>query len=300
MKKAYALIVVIVVVLFLAAGSFYYYMNRTSSSTEIRISTNPWVGFTPFVYAQEKGWLEGTPFRFVWVGDLSENARLYNRGFTRGFTATQYELLHSKKEKTIVPVFLIDRSAGADAILSNRTLRELKQERRPVKVYLERGSLTEDFFEAFVREAGLELVPFVLIDASQNAIVSLESGDEAVVAISYAPYLGGLRKNGLEVISSTATLKGFYVIDALFVEERVIDADPKAFGRLKELFALAVKRYEADPREYYETVRGYLEGESYEEFRAMMEGIELLHERSPVPILSHLNAQNVRTDRLLP
>jgi hypothetical protein len=32
----------------------------------------------------------------------------------------------------------------------------------------------------------------------------------------------------------------------------------------------------------------------------MMEGIELLHERSPVPILSHLNAQNVRTDRLLP
>jgi len=116
MRKARVIGFILLFLIVALAASVYYY-NRPAESSRIHISTNPWVGFTPFIYAQEKGWLESTPFRFLWLVDLTDNARLYERGFTQGFTATQYELLHFKNKNTIKPVFLIDQSFGADAIV---------------------------------------------------------------------------------------------------------------------------------------------------------------------------------------
>ena len=109
-------------------------------------------------------------YEVITLVDLTDNARLYQRGFTQGFTATQYELLHFKSRKGIKPVFLIDHSSGADAIVSNKSIDELRSSKETVYVYLERGSLNENFFEAFVREYGLGSVVFQQIDASQKKI----------------------------------------------------------------------------------------------------------------------------------
>lgn len=162
------------ILLFLIVGTAaLYYVSRPVESSKIRISTNPWVGFTPFIYAQEKGWLENTPFRFIWLVDLSDNARLYERGFTQGFTATQYELSHFKNKNNIKPVFLIDRSHGADAIVSNYSIEKLHTMKEKVDVYLEQGTLNDDFFDAFVAENKLEKVHFHKINGSQKSISTL-------------------------------------------------------------------------------------------------------------------------------
>ncbi|HEX5670992.1 MAG TPA: hypothetical protein VFX66_05595, partial [Sulfuricurvum sp.] len=132
MKK---LFVILSVLLVFVGGSYGVWKIYTASNrTEIRISTNPWVGFTPFIYAQEKGWLEETPFRFLWVVDLSENARLFDMGFAEGFTATQYELSHFKNQEKFTTAFLIDKSDGADAVLSNRTLEQLRHSKEKIAV----------------------------------------------------------------------------------------------------------------------------------------------------------------------
>jgi NitT/TauT family transport system substrate-binding protein len=291
-----------IVLLFLIVGSaaVVYYYSRPSESSRIHISTNPWVGFTPFIYAQEKGWLEKTPFRFMWLVDLSDNARLYERGFTQGFTATQYELLHFKNKNTIKPVFLIDQSYGADAIVSNRTLEEIRNTKARVDVYLEQGSLNDDFFEAFVAEKGLKKVPFHKIDASQKSISTLTEMSNPIIIISYQPYLAGLLKKGFHTLVSTESMETFFVIDALFVDEKTIQGREKEFADLKELFALAVERFKSDPHEYYETVKGYLEGQSYEEFMEATTQIKWLYQTYPHEIIPHLNAQQIKTDRLMP
>jgi NitT/TauT family transport system substrate-binding protein len=294
---------IIGIMIFLLIGAIiglYYYAARPYSSSEIRISTNPWVGFTPLIYAQEKGWLEGTPFRFVWLVDLTENARLYERGFTQGFTATQYEWLQFATRERIKPVFLIDRSDGADVILSNRTLGELRTSGMPVKVYLERGSMNEDFFNAFVEAYRLEGVGFDRVDASQKNIAAMEMEDGAALIVSYAPYVSEIIKKGYRPVASTRTMKNFYVVDALFVDENVLRGREKAFVRLKELFALGVERFRKDPQEYYETIRGYLEGQSYGEFMASMQQIEWLYDEVPGEVRVYLEKQQVKTDRLLP
>ncbi|MDD2780436.1 hypothetical protein [Sulfuricurvum sp.] len=299
MKKA-RIVGFVLLLLLASAAVLYYYVNRPNVSSKIEISTNPWVGFTPFIYAQEKGWLEKTPFHFVWLVDLTDNARLYDRGFTQGFTATQYELLHFKNKNTIKPVFLIDRSYGADAIVSNRSLDELRSTKKSIKVYLERGSLNDDFFEAFVAENRVEKIPFHLIDASQKSIANLQQSDDPVVILSYQPYLSGLLKKGFQPLASTRTMERFFVIDALFADEAVFVGKEKEFIKLKELFTLSVSRLHDDPYEYYETIKGYLEGQSYEEFMATTTQIEWLHQKQPEKIIHYLEEQQVKTDRLLP
>ncbi|MBV5320781.1 MAG: hypothetical protein JZU62_03775, partial [Sulfuricurvum sp.] len=263
-------------------------------------STNPWIGFTPFIYAQEKGWLENTPFHFFWLVDLSDNARLYERGFTQGFTATQYELLHFKNRENIKPVFLIDRSYGADAIVSNRSIEELRSTKETVNVYLEQGSLNDDFFEAFVAEKRLQKIKFNKVDTSQKNILALKEPSTPIVIISYQPYLLGLLKKGYQPLASTQTMDKFFVVDALFVNQDQINGREEDFIRLKELFALGVERLRSDPHEYYETVKGYLEGQSYEEFLSTTTQIEWLYEKNHEDVVNHLNSQNVKTDRLLP
>ncbi len=300
MMKTGRIVVIAIIFLLSVTAALYYYMSRSASSAEIQISTNPWVGFTPFIYAQEKGWLEETPFRFMWLVDLTDNARLYQRGFTQGFTATQYELLHFKSRKGIKPVFLIDHSSGADAIVSNKSIDELRSSKETVYVYLERGSLNENFFEAFVREYGLGSAVFQQIDASQKKINTLEMSDKPVIIISYSPYLSELLKKGFKTVASTKTMKSFYVIDALFMNEEVIAQNPEAFIRLKELMKLAIDRFRDDPKEYYETIHKYLEGQTYEEFMESTEGIEWFEGKVPQTILTYLQHQNIQTDRLLP
>lgn len=291
---------VVTIVLMLSIGGAFYFAGVRLGDRQIRISANPWVGFTPLIYAQEKGWLEKTQFKFLWQVDLSENARLYERGLTQGFTATQYEVLHFKDYSHIRPVFLIDRSAGADAILSNFTLEQLRKTSTSVIVYLEMGSLNEDFFHAFVEENNLGRLQFKFINSDQKAIAQVVPNSVPIIVISYAPYVSELTKHGLIDIASTKTLRSFFVIDALFVDEQYVVGREKEYKYLQSIFKRAQNQLRIDSHEYYEVVRPYLEGQSYEEFMATTQQIEWASHDNSTRWIRQLEIQNVHTNRLLP
>lgn len=294
MKKPLA---VLLIMLAGAVGFLGYRYVHKLNQPEIRISSNPWVGFAPFIYAQEQGWLKDTPFRFMWLVGLSENRRLYERGFTQGFTATQYELLHFKHPKQLETVFLIDRSNGADAILSNWTLAALQAESAPIKVYLERGSLQRDMFHAFIQENSLTGHRFEFINSAQNTMLLQKPGAEPVIILSYSPYLTQLRERGFNIIASTRSLKSFAVVDALFVNRKVYEENKPYFSKLKAIFDRALAVFKADPKAYYESVRGYLEGETFEQFMASTRNIIWLNGHVDPEILTLLRAQGVSVNQ---
>lgn len=271
----------------------------TSQHPKINISTNPWVGFTPFMYAQEKGWLEKTPFKFIWLVDLSDNARLFDKGFAQGFTATQYELTHFKNKKDLTAVFLIDQSYGADAILSNRTLQQLSRMDEKISVYLEMGSLNQDMFNAFSCENGLDKDKFILIDSSQKSMEVMAKSDKPLMIITYEPYVSQMKNKGLNVVASTRTLKTFHAIDALFVKKSSMEEHADNYQDLKAIFERARNQLRKDPKEFYTTVAGYLEGESYEDFLSSTHQIQWMENTIPVHIAETLKNQNVPTDKLL-
>jgi NitT/TauT family transport system substrate-binding protein len=51
---------------------------------------------------------------------------------------------------------------------------------------------------------------------------------------------------------------------------------------------------------YYETVRGYLEGETYDEFMETTEQIEWLNRSVDRSVMHQLETQGILTDRILP
>jgi len=293
MKKSLIFLIISILAVFSAYGVWKQFAS--SQHPEIRISTNPWIGFTPFMYAQEKGWLEETPFKFIWLVDLSDNVRLFERGFVDGFTATQYELARFNNNREITAAFLIDQSDGADAILSNRSLEQLRQTTEKINVYLEMGSLNQDMFTAFIRENNMDKSAFVLIDSSQKSMEILENSQHPLVVITYEPYVSQMKRKGLEVIASTRTLKTFHVIDALFVKKNSLEEHADDYRRLKDIFKRAQKQLHQNPREYYETIAGYLEGESYEEFIASSHGIKWIGEDIPAPVMETLSKQHINT-----
>ena len=98
-------------------------------SDPIRISVNNWIGYTPIFYIHEKGW-ENRAIRFATVSSLLESEKMFQAGMTDGFAGTQYEFYHGHAvSQTLVPAILINRSVGADGILSSVGLEALKKQR---------------------------------------------------------------------------------------------------------------------------------------------------------------------------
>lgn len=285
--------------LFVLGLFLFIFNNYHKEDSIISLSANPWIGYTPFVYAQEKGWLDETPFKFLWLVDLSDNLRLYKRGFTKGFSTTQYELLKFDDKEHIKPAFLIDRSYGADAIVSNYNIDELKELNSTIEVYMELGSLHEDFFDSFVRENRLESLNFKKINASQKSISSLQFDKKPKIALSYHPYLSNLFANGFRTIASTKNLQNFLVVDALFVQDNLLELKRDEFIKLKKIFDLALHKLQEDPQEYYQTIKGYLENQSYDEFMQTLQDVEWLNEKKSHKSIEQLNHQKIATDGLI-
>lgn len=279
-------------------GVFLYYASNSYEDKQIRISANPWVGFTPFIYAQEMGWIDEKKFKFLWQVDLSENASLYERGLTQGFTATQYELKHIKNNKHLKPLFLIDRSNGADAVVSNLPLNELKIFEGDIDVYLEMASINEDFFMAFIAENNLQHLKFNRINSDQQTISKLKWKYEPVIALTYSPYVSQLVSSGFKVIASTATLKSFDVIDGLYIDVRHLEGRTNDFIDLEKTFHRAKAIIETDPKGFYDVVKNYLEGQTYEQFIESTKAIEWVNESNLPELIKRLESQQVDTELL--
>lgn len=298
MKRAKVALLVLLAFLSLSFFLVVLY-QKMEQKHKIFISTNPWVGYTPMAYIHEKDWLRGSGIEFIWLSDLSDNVRLYERDFTQGFLSTQYELLNFTHKDDIVPIFLVDRSDGADVITSNYTLDELRDYGYAIDVYLEQGSINRNLFEAFVKEYHLETLEFKLIESDQREIAMLKNTKTPQIAISYHPYASTLYKNGFKNIVSTKDLKTFFAIDALFINEEVYLENKQSIEKLKELFALALTQLKNDPKEFYNTVEPYLEGESYEEFLNSLKLIKWLHDKPAKDEIEYLKRQNINTIRLI-
>lgn len=296
MKKIFLFLVIVGIGM---AAYFFSEAFKPKHDERINISSNPWVGFTPLAYAQEKGWLDSTPFRIVWVTDLSDNSRLYKKGFTQGFTATQFELLHFDNPSEFTTVFLIDRSNGADAVLSNYSLDQLKTMDKPVKVFLEQGSLHEDMFNAFVSEHNLSLMNFVPVNVAQDKVLKVDAKGEPVILMTYEPYASGLIARGFKEIASTRNLKTFFVIDGLFIKREIMEGHQVHFAELKAIFEKALNHYRANPREFYETIRGYLNGQSYQEFLESEKKIDWISTQQSEIMIQELREKHIDTGELI-
>ncbi|MBP7741915.1 MAG: hypothetical protein KA073_00900 [Aliarcobacter sp.] len=269
---------------------------------KIKISINNWIGYTPLFYAKEKSWLESIDVKLLNVVSLNENAHLYKAGNSDAYVGTQFEYhFVNKKDNSLTPIILFNRSNGGDIILSNLSIDELSKTDKIIDAYLEIDSINSILLEDFLVKNNLTNHNINYIDENQSNISRLKAKDmkNPTIIVTYLPYNHILKKNSFIELSSTKDNPDLLVIDAMYTTQNFYFENQETFIKLKKLIDKAISNLQNDPKEFYETIKPYMLNTSYEEFLSSLTQIVWLNKEIPENILHKLNNSDFKTKDLI-
>lgn len=277
-------VTVVVLTIFLIACS-------PSEKPPLKIVTNSWIGYSPLYYARQKGLLESHNIKLVNVVSLGEGRQLYESGVAMAFTGTQYEFFQSyQNDHSLMPVMMFDRSNGGDMVMSNRSIEQLKNTQQTIQAYLEMDSVNRVLLNDFLQQQGLTLKSINFHNSDQAKISTLENSPKAppIIIVTYIPYNLTLQKQGFRNLVSTRDNPNLLVIDALYTSQQVFKAHKQQFIELKKIIDDSITAIEADPKEYYQQVKGFLDDPGYQQFMESLDDIAWINRSLDEGVKDHL------------
>lgn len=269
----------------------------------IKIVTNSWIGYSPLFYAKEKGWLKEIDVELSLLVSLGESMMSFRTGRFDGITGTQYEYQKLNSYGfDLVPIIMFDRSNGGDVVMSNVSIATLKQTTESIDVYLEVNSINTLVFEDFKTANGLSDRTFHFINKDPLKIVTFlkqNTTNKPTIVVTYTPYNFELVKSGFQVIDSTEKINNILVLDALYVENTAFINKKVRYQQIKSVVDRALNHLKSHPKDYYQTVKPYLENPTYEEFTDSLKSIEWLNESFKQDLIEKMSDMNFPTRNLL-
>jgi NitT/TauT family transport system substrate-binding protein len=268
----------------------------------LKISATTWIGYTPLFYAKEKGWLDTINVKLINVVSLSENMYLYKAGNSDAYSGTQYERSVLKDVMpTLIPIMLFDRSNGGDIIMSNHTIEELTNSTTKIDAYLEMDSINYTILEDFLHSYHIDEKRINYIDRDQIDISTLKNTQpkKHVLIITYVPYDNALKKNGFKEILSTKNGLDLLVIDALYTTQENFHKHKKQYTEVKRFVDDAIIALSKDPKEFYTTIRPYMEDLSYDDFLDSLNDIVWINSTIDEALIDRMRAASFPTKDLL-
>lgn len=267
------------------------------------ISTDTWVGAAPLYYAHAMGWLKDANIEMLQTDSIDTNLKHYRSGAADLITGTahEYKLLKAKYPD-LTPIIIYDRSYGGDVILSNRDLSQIHGLKENIDVYVEKDTVSDEMWDYFRVENNLSAQYVTLYNRNQNEISKLVSSRATppVLIITYNPHDAVLKRQGFTEIASSKN-ESYIIVDAVYVSSKIAAEHLEQMHALKEIVGRAVRAYHHDPKKFYETVKPYLEGLSYEEFIEMTHNIQWTDDNKLTPrMLQQLQKSHFLIQSLLP
>lgn len=269
----------------------------------LKISATTWIGYTPLFYAKEKGWLEPLNIKITNVVSLAENMALYQSGNFDAYVGTQYEYsVLSSKESSLHAVMMFDRSDGGDVVMGNVSINDLKNSSSTTDVYLEMDSINITLLKDFLKKYKLEDKKINYINKDQAYISTLKVSDikNPTLIVTYSPYSNYLTKRGFKQLASTKEGLDLLVVDAMFTTDKQFDEHQQQFIELKKIVDKSLLALEANPKEYYETIKAYLPETNYEEFQDSLEDIIWINKTLSPELEKRLNQANFPLRKIIP
>jgi len=236
-------------------------------NTELKISTNPWIGYAPLFYAKEMGYLETLNISLIHNISLSESTKLYSIGKVDMIAATQHEYFALKEiGEDIVPIALLDRSDGGDIVLSNKSIDQLKNADQ-IFAYLEIDSINIDIIKDFIKHHKLDMNKIEFINADQVQITELKtSKNKNMLIVTYVPYNYNLEENGFIQLASTKDLNQIIVIDAILVNKKILITHRDKLQEFKSIINKSIYEITKNKQASYKLVKKYLDNMPYKEY----------------------------------
>ena len=236
-------------------------------NTELKISTNPWIGYAPLFYAKEMGYLETLNISLIHNISLSESTKLYSIGKVDMIAATQHEYFALKEiGEDIVPIALLDRSDGGDIVLSNKSIDQLKNADQ-IFAYLEIDSINIDIIKDFIKHHKLDMNKIEFINADQVQITELKTiKNKNMLIVTYVPYNYNLEENGFIQLASTKDLNQIIVIDAILVNKKILITHRDKLQEFKSIINKSIYEITKNKQASYKLVKKYLDNMPYKEY----------------------------------
>lgn len=286
--------------IFLLFTIFIFTSCSIQENKKLKIATTSWIGYTPLLYVQEKGWLEPLNIKLLNVVSLSESMYLYKGNNADVYMGTQYEYnFLAQKIESLIPIMLMNKSNGGDLVMSNFSVDELQKTEQEIDVYLEMDSINSILFEVFIKKYNLENKQINYINKDQAYISELKNINKPTVIVTYVPYNKILEKNGFKSLETTKNNYDLLVIDGMITTKETLNENKKTFLELKKLINKAIENLQNDPKEYYETIKDYLIDTNYEEFSESLNDIIWINKNIPEKIIENLSNNNFPTRDLI-
>jgi NitT/TauT family transport system substrate-binding protein len=215
----------------------------------LRMGTQPWLGYGPWILAEEQGMFRRHGVRVVsrtFLTDESLDTALADGRLHAANVATHTALALLSEGVPIKAVLLLDDSREADAILSGPRVGSV-QALRGKRVAFETGSTSEILLRHALDAAGMSLREIRPVRmAAARAGEALAAG-HVDAAVTYEPYIAAaLQRNPrLRLIYSAGADPGL-ISDVLVVRNSVIRKRPGQVAALIRAWDDAVRLYEAD------------------------------------------------------
>ncbi|MBN2782028.1 MAG: hypothetical protein JXQ66_02180 [Campylobacterales bacterium] len=266
----------------LVLSFFVLFFSGCESKVEIkkkcRIVCSNWIGYSPLLYAYEKGDLDSLNVEIIVTNSLQSSLLMFEKNNYDGLCSTQVEvdIINENRDRNrqISPIFIFDRSYGGDVILSNITKDKLLEDRyKNINVYMEQESVNFILFSALSSLKNWNAY-FNVLNMNQYNIAKLKHDinktDTPSIIITYEPYATKLKEQGLYEIESTKN-DNFLVFDFLsFVDGKLTDDEMR---KIQKIIFEATRKLNEDPKEIYNTVKDYFEEISYDEFKKSLDGV---------------------------
>ncbi len=246
----------------------------------LKLAHSTWVGYGPFYIARDKGFFkeEGVDVELSIMEDTPLKMGAFMAGQLDMVASTADEFpIYLKDGKSIRYVLAVDNSKGGDGIVSNKEINSVA-DLKGKKVAFEEGSVSQFFFNAVLKEAGLTQADVEVVNMTATDAGTAFASKNVDAAVTWEPALSqGANSAHGKLLVSSADKPGLITdVVAVSAETAANKADDvKAFVRAwyKALDFLA-----KNPDEGYaimaKGVGGWLE--KPEDFKATVTGIEYL------------------------
>ena len=261
--------------LLLAAGMALA-LGGASEAKTLKLAHSTWVGYGPLYIARDKGFFkeEGVDIELVVMEDTPAKMGALMAGQIDLVASTVDEFpIYMTPGKTLHYILAVDNSKGGDGIVATKditTVADLKGK----KVAFETGSVSQFFFNAVLREAGMSEsdVEVVNMTATDSGVAFAAQQVDAAVTWEPALSQGANAAHGHLLLSSAD--KPGLITDVVAVTPETIAAhgdELKGFVRAwykalafiksnpeeaNQIMAAGVGGWLADPKVFDETLKG--------------------------------------------
>ena len=203
--------------------------GSASDGGELRMGTQPWLGYGQWYVAEDQGFFEdrGVDVKLSsFNADADVNAALAADRLDMANVGAQAALQFIEEGVDVSIVLLLDSATEADAILSGEDIQSI-EDLKGKKVAFERGATSEILLAEALEDAGMSFDDVEVVESSADKVTPMVLADRVDAGVTYEPYVSEAiaADKGVRALLTAGDYPGL-ITDVLVVRNDVLDERP--------------------------------------------------------------------------